>query len=204
MKRRKAKVIKEPKARGEWVESVFMARAGELGLAVSKPWGDSRSYDFVVGRPGHFVGVQVKSTIAEMGGGYGCTVKRNNKAYSPGSFDFVAAYVIPEDAWYIVPVDKFAGRVTLVLCSNSGEAKYEEYREAWDLLREASQGSQDEVSEEAPSADVPGEDGADAPVAATHTTGALARMEAAFNFARRYMEGNYPRAQKRDEEPGGK
>jgi len=182
MKKRKPKVIKDPKVRGEWVESVFMARAGELGLAVSKPWGDSRSYDFVVGRPGHFVGVQVKSTIAEMGGGYGCTVKRNNKAYSRGSFDFVAAYVIPEDAWYIVPVDKFAGRVTLILCSNSGEAKYEAYREAWHLLREAAEcGEENQASAE--------ETSVVEPVASPHPPkDAVGRLEASMNYFKRYLE----------------
>ncbi len=207
MKKRKAKIIKDPKARGEWVESVFMARAGELGLAVSKPWGESRSYDFVIGRPGHFVGVQVKSTIAEMGGGYGCTVKRNNKAYSRGSFDFVAAYVIPEDAWYIVPVDKFAGRVTLILCSNSGEAKYEEYREAWHLLREAAESEpaeNDDASVDSHASESAKGGAADESPQSRFPTGALARVEAAFDFARRRMEGNYPRPQKRDQEPSQK
>lgn len=55
MKNRKRKVIKDAKVRGEWVESVFLARAGEEGLTVSKPWGESRRFDFVVGRPPHFV-----------------------------------------------------------------------------------------------------------------------------------------------------
>ena len=45
MKKRKPWIIKDKKKRGEWAESVFMARAGEQGLPVSKPWGDSRSYD---------------------------------------------------------------------------------------------------------------------------------------------------------------
>jgi hypothetical protein len=137
MAKRKAKIIKDPKRRGEWVESVFMARAGEHGLAVSKPWGDSKSFDFVVGSPGKFVSVQVKSTTVKTGGGYMCTVKKNNQRYARGAFDFLAAYVIPEDVWYIVPAAKFAGRVTLILCSDSGEAKYEEFREAWELLKES-------------------------------------------------------------------
>ena len=55
MKRRKARMIKEPKARGEWGESVFMVRAVEHELPVSRPWGDSNSFDFVVGKPGRFV-----------------------------------------------------------------------------------------------------------------------------------------------------
>jgi len=33
-----------------------MVRATENDLQVSKPWGDSRSYDFVVGRPAAFCG----------------------------------------------------------------------------------------------------------------------------------------------------
>ncbi len=98
MKRRKPGIIKDPKSRGEWVESVFMVRAGEQGLAVSKPWGDSRSYDFVVGRPGRFVSVQVKSTTVESGGGYACAIRKQNQGYARGSFDFVAAYVVQEDA----------------------------------------------------------------------------------------------------------
>ena len=139
MKKRKARVIKDPKARGEWVESVFMARAGEHGLAVSKPWGDSKTYDFVVGRPGHFVGVQVKSTMVEAGGGYACFVRKQNEVYARGSFDFLAAYVIPEDAWYIIPADKIRGKGYVSLFSDAETAKYEQYREAWQLLKEAAE-----------------------------------------------------------------
>src|ERR1035437_1160654 len=94
MKRRKPKIIKDAKARGEWVESVFMARAGELGFAVSRPWGDSRSYDFVVGRPGHFVSVQVKSTVYRTGGGYECCIKgKKDEPYEAGSFGFFGGFL---------------------------------------------------------------------------------------------------------------
>ena len=41
VKRRKPKIIKDKKKRGEWAESMFLVRAGERGLAASKPWGDS-------------------------------------------------------------------------------------------------------------------------------------------------------------------
>jgi PD-(D/E)XK endonuclease len=79
MKKRKPK-ISDKKLRGEWAEMVFMTRATELGLPVSKPWGESRSYDFVVGRPGYFVAVQVKSTTFELDEGYICSVA-GNKPY---------------------------------------------------------------------------------------------------------------------------
>ena len=88
MKKRTAKIIKDSKRRGEWAESVFAVRAAENGLPVSKPFGESGSFDCVVGRPGKFVGVQVKCTLAEMqhGKGYVCSVKSNNK--TGGSFRF--------------------------------------------------------------------------------------------------------------------
>src|ERR1017187_8830202 len=137
MKKRKPKIIKDAKARGEWVESVFMARAGELGFAVSRPWGDSRSYDFVVGRPGHFVSVQVKSTVYRTGGGYECCIKgKKDEPYEAGSFDFLAAYVVLEDAWYMLSSGKVAGRETVCLFSKSKYARYEDYQDAEHLLRD--------------------------------------------------------------------
>lgn len=184
MKKRKPRIIKDPKVRGEWVESVFMARAGERGLAVSKPWGDSSSYDFVVGRPGRFVSVQVKSTIVESGGGYACFVRTQNKAYALGSFDFVAAYVVPEDVWYIIPASKIRGKESVGLCSKSKHAKYEEYREAWHLLREASEVNDDTQTcgEDSPTVESVGEHGAGP------AEGALGRLEAAGNFFKQQLE----------------
>ena len=119
MKKRNPGIIKDKKLRGEWAESVFMARAGEHGLAVSKPWGDSRSFDCVVGRPGKFVAVQVKCTVAklESGKGYICSVCSSHKAYRAGAFDFVAAYVVLEDLWYIIPAKLIRGKKSISLCT---------------------------------------------------------------------------------------
>jgi len=133
MKKRKPKIAGK-KLRGEWAEMRFMACATENGLQVSKPWGDSRSYDFVVGRPGHFVAVQVKSTIFELEEGWMCTVCSSGKPYPPGSFDFLAAYIVFEDAWYIIPEEKILGMKSISLHTKCGHSKYEKYREAWQLL----------------------------------------------------------------------
>ena len=183
----KPRIIKDPKARGEWVESVFVARASGHGLAVSKPWGESRSYDFVIGRPGRFVGVQVKSTVVESGVGYACAVKKNNKAYSRGEFDFLAAYVIPEDAWYIIPASKIEGKESVGLYSKSNHARYEEYREAWQLLREASEGSADGEAAEGESC---AEDsaGAESAEGQRPPASAAGRMEAAMNYFKQRLE----------------
>ena len=126
--------IADKKLRGEWAEMVFMTRAIELGLPISKPWGEMQSYDFVVGRTRHFVSVQVKSTIAELGTGYVCTVRGGHKPYPPGSFDFLAAYVVHENTWYIIPEEEILGQDCVTLYPKSPKAKYEKYREAWHLL----------------------------------------------------------------------
>jgi hypothetical protein len=137
MKKRKP-TINDKKLRGEWVEMVFMTRATELAIPISKPWGEMRSYDFVAGRPGRFVCVQVKSTICEFGTGYVCAVKGGHRPYPPGSFDFLAAYVVFENAWYIIPEKEIWGKGCLTLYPKSSNAKYEKYREAWHLLQEFS------------------------------------------------------------------
>ena len=142
MKKRKPKFIKDPKKRGEWVESVFMARAGEVGLPVSKPWGDSKSYDFVVGRPGQVRGGagEVHDASSTGAGTSAASRGRGKKRIRAGSFDFLAAYVVLEDAWYIIPADgtSGAGDSAFVVCvRDSSRNENEKYREAWHLLREA-------------------------------------------------------------------
>jgi hypothetical protein len=198
VKKRKTKIIKDKKERGEWAESVFVARASEQGLPVSKPFGDSRSFDCVVGRPGKFVGVQVKSTITklESGKGYNCSTCSSHKAYRAGAFDFLAAYVIPEDLWYIIPAKEIRGLKSISLCTGeSGEGKYEKYREAWERLREKtdSQATKTE-SDTTATGSQPTKitlDGAarEAPSGAAENfpRNALERVQASMNYARRRM-----------------
>ncbi len=136
MKKRIPKVIGK-KLRGEWAEMRFMVRVAELAMPISKPWGDSRSFDFVVGRPRHFKAVQVKSTTFALEEGWMCSIGSCSKAYPPGSFDFLAAYIVFEDAWYIIPEEKVWGMKSISLHTNNGHSKYESYRENWELLQRA-------------------------------------------------------------------
>ena len=190
MTKRKPKIIQDKKRRGEWAESVFIARASEEGLAASKPWGDSRSFDCVVGRPGKFVAVQVKCTIARLvsGDGYNCSTCSSHKPYKKGSFDYLAAYVIPIDVWYIIPAKLIFGLKSISLCTVGGEAKYEEYREAWHLLRKAT-----EIAEVQEGTVEPAGPKVFPP------SSAFGRMQAAANFVRRSMERDNLLARKRGE-----
>ena len=129
--------IKHPKQRGEWAELRFMARAAEHGLCVTKPWGDSARYDFAVEHNGHFLRVQVKSTKSKQYNSYACNLRRtSHHAYTKDEVDFIAAYVIPKDVWYILPIEVATNSSSnLILSPHLPNSKYDRYKEAWHLLR---------------------------------------------------------------------
>ena len=127
--------IKDDKQRGEWAEMCFMQRAAEQGLRVTKPYGDSAHYDFAVEHNGRFLRVQVKSTKFKRRGSYVCTVLAAHKPYKASQIDFVAAYVIPADAWYIIPAHACCARHSIHLTPYLKTSRYGRYREAWHLLR---------------------------------------------------------------------
>jgi PD-(D/E)XK endonuclease len=133
------------KERGEWVELQFMAQAARRRFAVSKPWGDTRSYDVGIEHHENFLRVQVKSTTARAGAGYRCQFMPNHRKkvdYSLKQIDLFAAYVIPEDVWYFIPAVLLLGerRLCMAMLSPIEPPKkkasycYECYREAWNLL----------------------------------------------------------------------
>ena len=127
--------IKHPKQRGEWAELIFMARAAEHGLCITKPCGEMAHYDFGIEHQGHFLRVQVKSTMYKRQGSYVCNVLANNGPYRTNQIDFVAAYVIPSDLWFIIPAHAFKRQCHIHLRPHLKVSKYSRYREAWHLLR---------------------------------------------------------------------
>src|SRR3982074_1459572 len=52
---------------GEAVEAAFLAKAAMLDFPLSKPWGDSRAYDFVVDSGHGLWRVQVKCATSHRG-----------------------------------------------------------------------------------------------------------------------------------------
>jgi hypothetical protein len=127
--------IAHHKRRGEWAELRFLERAAEQGLCVSKPWGDSSHYDFVVETADRLSRIQVKSTWSFWRGAYIIRLHQGKRvAYPAGAFDLVAAYLIPLDAWYIIPEQTVQCKITLQLYPDSKRSKFIPYREAWTLL----------------------------------------------------------------------
>jgi hypothetical protein len=56
--------------------------------------------------------------------------------YLPGEIHFIAAYIIPEDTWYIIPLHATFGVTSLLFRRHRDRRPglYDAYREAWHLL----------------------------------------------------------------------
>jgi len=100
-----------------------------------------RNLLFAPPRP-RLVRVQVKSSTQLQCGLYRVNAHRriNGRAvpYTLAEIDFFAAYVIPEDSWFIFPLTHILG-ATAVTLSPKRRRKFHinnPYREAWHLLRQ--------------------------------------------------------------------
>jgi len=132
-----------PKRRGELAELIFVLKAATMGLAVSKPFGDSFPYDVVVESDHRMLRIQVKSSFSSNRAGYCINLGARGDAaghrlYTPDEIDFVAAYVVCHDTWYIIPATAL-GTARSVRLYPAGSKKqnvgrFEKYREAWNLI----------------------------------------------------------------------
>ena len=82
--------------------------------------------------------VQVKSTIYKVGNAYVCNTRPDDdkKPYTVREIDFLAAYVIPVNVWYIVPAGvatRLKGNIWL--SPHKKGHKYERFMEAWGVMK---------------------------------------------------------------------
>ena len=130
----------DPKKRGELSELAFVYKAASMGFAVAKPYGDSDRFDFIVHSRRHFWRVQVRSTSSLQYGAYQVSAhtKSNGHAipYTADEIDFLVVHIVPEDVWFVIPVQAFTPHKTLQLFPqrSARPGRYEKYREAWCLL----------------------------------------------------------------------
>jgi hypothetical protein len=131
-----ASTERTPKSYGEAAEAALLARACRLGFSVAKPWGDSDRFDLLIDAGQGFWRVQVKSSQRYADGRF--RVKNGGSQgvpYTPEEIDFIAAYIVPLDLWYIVPIDAAGSSKSLRFYPcGSGKARFERYLEAWCLL----------------------------------------------------------------------
>jgi hypothetical protein len=101
------------------------------------PWGDSNRYDAVVDLGRKMLRVQVKSAGSFNSGYVIKTTGANGHVYTAEELDFMAGYVVPENIWYIIPVEAVGSRGTIKFRPHSRRRVkpiFERYREAWCLL----------------------------------------------------------------------
>jgi hypothetical protein len=135
------------KRRGELSELAFVYKAASLGFGVAKPYGDSERFDFILISRDWPEGeklwrVQVKSTATLIEGFYHVNAHRRTlghvTAYKPTEVDFLVAYIVPDDSWFIFPIQAIATCASPSFRPKKSRRRrgvYEAYREAWHLLR---------------------------------------------------------------------
>jgi len=137
-------VRRNPKQIGELAEVAFLHKAVSLGFVVSKPYGDSAPYDFVLGAGRCLFRVQVKSANHIWQGAYYINTHWRNsfhaENYSEDQIDILVGYIPPRDAWYIFPVSAIAHvkSVRLYPHFKRRHGLYEQWRDRWELLRSGS------------------------------------------------------------------
>ena len=139
------------KRTGERSEAAFLYQAGQRRFAISKPWGDSERYDFILdnrpqpaacperSRRVKLFRVQIKCTDCLRADAYETRATyesgRRHVPYTKRDIDFIAAHVAL-DIWYIIPVEVCTPQPMLRFYPHrqAKKMRLEKYREAWRLL----------------------------------------------------------------------
>jgi|SRR5205085_3636441 len=131
----KTNVCLSRKRLGEWAEVCFMQKVLSLGLSSAKPFGDSDRFDQAVFSGPKVSRVQVRSTRQFRDNRYELCVQHTRGHYTLADADFIAAYVIPLDVWYIIPIAAITSHTKIHLAPHRpSRGRAELFREAWHLL----------------------------------------------------------------------
>jgi hypothetical protein len=135
-RRRKTNLSTNTKVRGGRAEIAFWLATSSLGFRVSKPYGDSAPYDFLVDNGNSVLRVQVKSTANMHCRAYNLLAKHGRFVnYKSNEVDIIAAYVVPRNVWYLIPLEAIPAMPHVIRLYpdgvRSGGGKFEKYRDAW-------------------------------------------------------------------------
>lgn len=129
---------------GTMGEVGFVYKALRNKLKVSKPIG-IYPYDFIVDNEKGLYRIQVKTCTSYNKQTYSYTLSTKRKQsknesfnYSEKDIDFIAAYVLPLDTWYIIPIKELTDikGIALFPHNRASTSKWEKYRERWDILND--------------------------------------------------------------------
>lgn len=135
---------KENNLKGNIAELEFLCATNKLGMITSQPFGN-QVYDFIVDTDKGLSRVQVKSCNTSSPNGRNGNGKRYKvmvtrgatiRRYSSSEIDFLVAYVVPENEWYIIPAAEIENQYSIVLFPHllRSTGKFEKYKNAWNLL----------------------------------------------------------------------
>jgi hypothetical protein len=126
-----------PRDRGAIGEATFISAAIRRSLAVSTPFTAER-YDFIVASGPRLFRVQVKTVSVrrpDIPRSWCINLRRGHRPcpYSPADADILAAYILPLDLWYIIPIRALRGVKTIAFFPEvrNSRSRWEPYREAW-------------------------------------------------------------------------
>ena len=126
------------KTKGELGELAFSLKAASLGFGVAEPHGEDEAYDFILDSGQRLWRVQVKSMYKPFRNGYRTAGRHDNQTiYKADEIDFLVAYVVPRDIWYVIPVNRITPSCLLLFYPSGcrrGGGHFECYREAWHLM----------------------------------------------------------------------
>jgi hypothetical protein len=141
-------VHRNTKRTGELSEAAFLLKAETLGFHLAKPWGDSERYDFILDTGARRWRVQIKCTEVLRARGYDVQpiysiYGKGKVVYTADDIDLLAAYILPLNVWYVLPIEAFTPNKSLrfypdIPCKR---ARWEQYREAWHLLDQGGAGT---------------------------------------------------------------
>jgi PD-(D/E)XK endonuclease len=135
----------DTKRLGEVAELAFLLKATSLHLTPARPFGDRRPYDFLLECGERVLRIQVKCVSVPRPNNpnsFAVNVVQHKHggraAYTSDDIDFLVAYVLPHDTFYVIPVDVLNQRKMIVVYpigkKRSDGGLFENYREAWHLL----------------------------------------------------------------------
>tara|TARA_R110000751_G_scaffold175607_1_gene281705 strand:- start:5 stop:427 length:423 start_codon:yes stop_codon:yes gene_type:complete len=134
--------MKNAKRRGSQYEAAFVAQALKRGLDILEPYGDYMPYDVMVqNADGRIQRVQVKGTSVKIKDkpGYKIVAAHGSAIktpINPDEVDVLAAYVEPEDVWYVIPIRKLGGGISVYLNPNTKlNGRYDVWKEAWNVFQ---------------------------------------------------------------------
>ena len=126
---------------GDISEARFISDALSKGFIISKPFGNSDKYDFILDSGKILYKVQVKTAnfYDDKKRRYVCSAVSGrfgkSKLYSDKEVDIVAIWVPSTIYWYIIPTKNIDVKTLSVYPHYESKAKYEKFKNAWELLK---------------------------------------------------------------------